>query len=314
MNQIINAVLPTFALILLGWLARRGGVLGGEAMDALNKFVVYLALPALLFKAMAEIPLDQLRQPGFIAATLLSIAVVYLLGWLSSRRQGVERADAALDALSASYSNSGYMGIPLCLMLYGPQSLPVVALAIVMTACLLFAFTLAKIEFLRQRGGNGLAVALTVGRSLLRNPLVLAPLAGAAFALGELRLPAGLSSTAGLLGAAASPCALVTIGLFLSQDERAESQGAVWRIVALKLLLHPAAAFVLAYWVFDMPPMWAATAVLLAAMPVGTGPFMLAKLYNLEPATTSRAILISTILSLVSVSLLVAWLGPQATP
>ncbi|WP_454003660.1 AEC family transporter [Alcaligenes sp. Marseille-Q7550] len=307
MNQIINAVLPTFALILLGWLARRGGVLGGEAMDALNKFVVYLALPALLFKAMAEIPLDQLRQPGFIAATLLSIAVVYLLGWLSSRRQCVERADAALDALSASYSNSGYMGIPLCLMLYGPQSLPVVALAIVMTACLLFAFTLAKIEFLRQRGGNGLAVALTVGRSLLSNPLVLAPLAGAAFALGELRLPAGLSSTAGLLGAAASPCALVCIGLFLAQPQAPLStqRTRLSVVLCLKLLVQPALAALFAFVLFDMPVMWASIAVLLSALPTGTGPFMLAALYMRDSALISRSILWSTLLSVATVSVLV---------
>jgi predicted permease len=113
-----------------------------------------------------------------------------------------------------------------------------------------------------------------------------------------------------LLGAAASPCALVTIGLFLAQGEPAEHHGAVWRIVALKLVLHPLITFVLVRWVFDMPPLWAATAVLLAALPVGTGPFMLAKLYEREPATTSRAILISTVLSLATVSVLVAWLSP----
>src|SRR3546814_8208491 len=71
-----------------------------------------------------------------------------------------------------------------------------------------------------------------------------------------------------------------------------EHHGAVWRIVALKLFLHPLIAFVLVYWVFDMPPLWATTAILLAALPVGTGPFMLAKLYEREPAITSRAILI----------------------
>lgn len=306
MNQIINAVLPTFSLILLGWLARRGGVLGGEAMDALNKFVVYLALPALLFKAMAEIPLDQLRQPGFIAAMLLSIAIVYALGWVASRRQGVARPDAALDALSASYSNSGYMGIPLCLMLYGPDSLPIVALAIVMTACLLFAFTLAKIEFLHQHKGQRLTVAWTVGRSLLRNPLVLAPLTGSVFALGNWPLPAGLSSTAGLLGAAASPCALVCIGLFLAQPQAPVStqRTRLSVVLALKMLVQPALAALFAFVLFDMPVIWASVAVLLSALPTGTGPFMLAALYMRDSALVSRAILWSTLLSVLSISVL----------
>lgn len=314
MSIIVNAVLPLFALILLGYVAGRRRLLGAGAVDSLNKFVVYMALPCLLFLAMARITWEQINQPGYVITTAVSIVLVFALSYLINPQRRKQRADAIIEGLAASYSNAGFMGIPLCLMLFGEASLPAVVIATLLTACVLFAFTIVLVE-INLLGTSSLAGTIRkVGASLLRNPLVLGPALGALFAVTGTPLPYALEQFTSLLGAAASPCALVTIGLFLSQGERAESQGAVWRIVALKLLLHPAAAFVLAYWVFDMPPMWAATAVLLAAMPVGTGPFMLAKLYNLEPATTSRAILISTILSLVSVSLLVAWLGPQATP
>jgi predicted permease len=74
--------------------------------------------------------------------------------------------------------------------------------------------------------------------------------------------------------------------------------------------VQPAITFVLAFRVFDMPPLWSHTALVLSALPIGTGPFMLAKLYNREAAVTSRAILISTVLSLITVSALLAWLHP----
>ena len=110
---------------------------------------------------------------------------------------------------------------------------------------------------------------------------------------------------------AASPCALVAIGLFLAQQTGGHDNRIVARLVALKLLVHPAITAALAFWVFPMPRLWAVVAVVLSALPVGTGPFMLAKLYQRDAAAASRAILISTIGSVVSVSLLIAWLAPR---
>jgi predicted permease len=122
-------------------------------------------------------------------------------------------------------------------------------------------------------------------------------------------LPAPVWRFTTLLGNAASPCALVTIGLFLAQSSNlAGETGLIARLVALKLLVHPVLTAVLALWVFPMPLLWAQTAILLSALPIGTGPFMLAKLYNREAAVTSRAILVSTVLSVVTVSALVALL------
>lgn len=308
---IVNAVFPLFGLILLGYLAGRRGLLGAGAVDSLNKFVVWMALPALLFQAMAKITWDQINQPGYLAASALAIAIVFALSWLLSRSRKGRLAEVSIEALAASYANAGYMGFPLCLMLFGQNSLPAVVLGTLLTACVLFAFSIILIEIDVQGTGHLGRTLRKVGVSVLRNPLVASPLLGTLVAVAGVPLPYAVDQLATLLGAAASPCALITIGLFLSQREPAQSKGAVWRIVWLKLLVHPAIAFVLAYWVFDMPPMWAAIAVLLASLPVGTGPFMIATLYQREAATTSRAILLSTVLSVVTVSVLTVWLAPH---
>lgn len=308
MNTILEAVLPLFALILVGWLAGRRRLLGTTATDSLNSFVVWMALPALMFQAMAEIRWEDLRQPGFIAASGISMALVFGASYWLDRRSGRRLADASINSLAASYGNTGYMGIPLCIMVLGQDSLPAVVIVMLLTACVLFAFSIVLVEVDVQRSATLGATLRKVGLAILRNPLVSAPLAGLVVSSVGWTLPAPVTQFTSLLGAAASPCALVTIGLFLSQGSTSQHRNTVWRIVSLKLLVHPLLAFVLVRWVFDVPPMWAAAAILLAALPVGTGPFMVAKLYNREAAVTSEATLLSTVVSVFTVSLLVSWL------
>ena len=307
LSTILNAVLPLFGLILLGYVSGRRQLLGPGAVDNLNNFVVWLALPALLFQAMAQITWEQANQPGFVLTTGLAMAAVFGTSYVLGRNPQRRLADASIDGLAASYSNSGYMGIPLCIMVLGQDSLPATVVSVLLTACGLFAFSIVLVEIDLQSSPNILRTARKVLQSLLRNPLVTAPLLGAVFAAMQIPLPGPLLQLTTLLGEAASPCALVTIGLFLAQSQTGGELKAVRRIVVLKLFLHPLITFVLVRWVFDMPALWGNTAILLSALPVGTGPFMLAKLYDRQPAVTSRAILLSTLLSVFTVSVLVAF-------
>lgn len=312
MSLILEAVLPLFVLILVGYVAGRRGILGRSATDSLNSFVVWMALPALLFQAMAQISWDEIRQPGYIAGSAIAMALVFGISWVADRREGRRMADASIASLAAAYGNAGYMGIPLCIMVLGEASLPAVIIITLLTACVLFAFSIVLVELDLQRSTTVAATLRKVAVSVARNPLVCAPIAGLVVSGVGWSLPGPVLQFTTLLGAAASPCALVTIGLFLSQGSPGQHRGTVWRIVSLKLLVHPLLAFVLVTWVFDMPPMWASAAILLAALPVGTGPFMVAKLYDREPAITSQATLISTVLSVVTVSLLVGWITPAS--
>jgi predicted permease len=313
MHTVIDSVLPIFALILTGYVCARRDILGREATDVLNKFVVWLALPALLFQAMAQITWQQIDHPGFLAAFTLAMAATFLLSFAAGAKAHARLADRAIEGLDAAYANTGFMGIPLCLAALGAAALVPAVIATILTACVLFAAAIILIEMDIQQTPNLAATIRAVALSLGRNPLIAAPLAGLAAALlqgltGTL-LPAPVWRFTNLLGNAASPCALVTIGLFLAQSSNlAGETGLIARLVALKLLVHPALTAILALWVFPMPLLWAQTAILLSALPIGTGPFMLAKLYDREAAVTSRAILVSTVLSVFTVSVLVALL------
>lgn len=309
MNAVITAALPVFALILTGWLAARSKVLGPGATDALNRYVVYLSLPALLFRAMTQVDLAHMAHWGFVGAFAGGIAVTFLVSFLPGRGARRPLTDRSIEGLAASYANAGYMGIPLCVALFGAESLAPAAFTTLLTASVLFGFAIALIEFDRQQAPNVGVTLLKVGRALMRNPLLAAPVLGLAWAATGLTLPEGIDRYVALLGASASPCALVTIGLFLAQTETATAGPGVLRLVLGKLLLQPIVTAVLAFYVFSMPPLWAWTAVLMSALPIGTGPFMLAKMYGRDARVTSRAILVSTVASVLTVSLLVAWIS-----
>ena len=310
MQAVLNAALPLFALIFTGYLCGRFEVFSRAATDILNRFAVYLALPALMFLAMSKVTPEQVGQAGFALAFGGGIAATFALGFALSRWRGHGTANASIEGLDAAYSNVGFMGIPLCLLVFGPDGLPAAVVATLFTACVLFLFAVVLIEA-DLRGGAGLGRAAgRIALSLSRNPLLLAPLAGLGLGLTGVPLPIPVDRFAGLLGGAASPCALVCIGLFLAQESvAARDAPAIGVLVGLKLLVQPAITALLAIHVFAVPPAWSHPAVLLSALPIGSGPFTIAKLYGLEAGVTSGAILVSHLLSVATVSLLVAWLG-----
>src|SRR5690606_7235618 len=151
--------------------------------------------------------------------------------------------------------------------------------------------------------GQGLLRTLgKVSWALVRNPLVVAPLLGALWAASGAPLPVPLATLLKLLGAAAAPCALVSLGLFLAQPQPAGKGRGVWPLVGLKLVVQPLITWYLAFQVFELPTLWAYSALLLSALPTGTGPYMLAEFYGREGSRVSRVVLLSTLGSLISLS------------
>jgi predicted permease len=310
MHAVLNAALPIFALILTGFLCARFGGFDRTATQNLNRFAFYLALPALLFGATSRIHPDEIRQAGFSMAFAGAMMVTFAIGFALCRWRGRSVAQSSIEGLDAGYSNVGFMGIPLCLLVFGEAGLPPAIITTLFTGCALFLFAIVLVETDLKKGTSLGRTAGKILVSLGRNPLLIAPLAGLAVGLSGLAVPFPLQQFATLLGGAASPLALICIGLFLAQ-ERLVSRDAksIGTLVVLKLVFQPSITALLVFYVCDVPPLWARAAVLLSALPIGSGPFTIAKLYGLEAGVTSGAILISHILSVATVSLLVAWLG-----
>lgn len=219
-------------------------------------------------------------------------------------RRPLHLADATIDGLNAGYANAGFIGFPLVALVSGPDGLPLALVATLITVCVLFGFAIVLVEAGLQQERNRVRLIGSVVSSLMRNPLIIAPVAGAITAWIGFQIPPSIETFLKLLGGAAAPCALIALGLFLAQAPSSNEGEAKLTLVLVgfKLLLQPLVTWMLASVIFDVPTPLLHTAVLLAALPTGTGPFMLAEFYNREGSVTSRVVLVSTVLSVFTIS------------
>jgi predicted permease len=306
MNVLFSVVLPIFALVGAGWAARRYGYLGPEGARELNQFVVYLGMPALLFQIMANASWHDLNQPGFAMAFGLGCAITYGVTVYVRLKQGAPLADASLDGLNGGYANVGFIGFPLCLAAFGPESLPLVTITAILTVSVLFGVAVLLVEIGIQPKGNMKAIVGKVAISLAKNPMLLAPVLGVLYAAFAPSLPAGPNRFLGLLASAASPCALVSLGAFIGDCHGSFNWPRVSVLVLFKLLFQPLITWIVAAYIFGLPHELTAIAVVVSALPTGTGPYMLANLYKRDAGTTAGSILTSTLVSVATIAVLIS--------
>lgn len=309
MTAAFNVAFPVFAIILAGFLAGRFGVLGGAAAEALNGFVYWVALPPLLFLGTARHPLSEFINLPFLAAFLGASLIIFvagmLLGWLLHRGSA---KTICMQGLVASFSNTGYMGIPLFLTAFGPEHLAPVILGTVTMIALLIALAVIGLEVAEHHQHGVLHALRGVGRGLVTNPLLVAPALGALWsgALRGLPVPVPLVSFAELMGSAAGPCALFAVGLFLAGRRLTADLAEISWLVTLKLLWQPVVTWFLIYHFFPMDPFWAASAIILAALPTGALTFVLAQRYDTYIDGSAATILVSTLVSAITLTALLA--------
>ncbi|OUJ09955.1 AEC family transporter [Acetobacter sp. DsW_063] len=312
---VISVLAPIFGLIVFGAITAKQNWLGADATNVLNRFVIRLALPAELFKITCDVPLAELNHVGFAGAFGLGMVLTFGLNWLVRWRRDEGRphrlSNAAIEGLSAGYANTSFIGIPVCLDVFGEQSKAAITISTLLTACSLFAIAIFMIEFDEQAGGRTGAVMRRVSRALALNPLIFMPFLGLVVNITGLSIPSAGTTFVTLLAGAASPCALLTIGMFLVESRKASTAPlfGTLRLAGMKLLVQPALTFLLAVTVFSEQPVWSREALVLSALPTGTGPFMLAKLYGREAGVASQVTLLTTIASVITLSIILVWLS-----
>lgn len=305
MKPVVSVVLPVFAIILAGYLAGRFRLLGDESSEALNRFVYYVALPVLFFSSMARVEPGAIFNWPFIAAYGGGQAITLVLAMLMARIVFKNRlAESSLFGMAAIFGNTGYMGIPLAIVAFGdPGAFPAI-LATVFKSSVIIALITALIEVDLSEAGRRRDVARDVVLAVVRNPLVASSALGIAWSFTGLGLSAPIDTFCNILGAAAGPCALFAIGLFLVGKPLRRGLGEVGAMLGFKLVVHPLVTWWLAFRVFDVEPLWATVAVVMAALPAGANCFVLASRYGVYVQRASSAILLSTVAAVVTVSLL----------
>lgn len=317
MSPILDVTIPFFALVLAGYLAGRLRWLPETAIPGLNSFVLYFALPCMLFRFGSSLPLRELLNPAVLGVYLLC-AMAIVFGTIALTRRGpVGMKDAAFGALVAAFPNSGFMGVPLLVALMGQAAAgPVIATVLadlVVTSSLCLA--LAHAGAADSEHDSPRAAAARALRGALSNPLPWAIAAGALFSVTGWTLPGASGTVVSMLADAATPVALFTIGAVLHRaGQHAHSRTPTARylpVAAIKLVVHPALVFAAgkAAQALGLPlsDFQIVVLTLTAALPSASNVSLLAERYGADNGRVARIILASTAAAFVSFSAL-AWL------
>ena len=308
MLDIINLAVPYFGLIFIGFACGKAKALPESGLAWMNFFLLYVSLPALLFAIMSKTPFAELNNPPFLIATTLGTVTAFVLALLVGRFAGrLSLREATLAGLSGAYGNIGYMGPGLALAVLGSRAAAPTALIFCCDSIFLFSAVPLLIELTDRDHPSLLHAFGVVLRQIVSNPLIMSAGAGALVAALHVHLPVAVDSMLVFLQNAAAPTALFVLGVTVALRPFKRIPWEVPGVIAIKLLIHPLAAFglMLLFGPFAQP--WAATAVLMASLPPALNVFVIARQNDtwIEPA--SVAVLIGTFASVVTLTS-VMWL------
>lgn len=307
MLAILFKTLPFFALIALGYWAGRTRFFTEEATAYLTKFVFYFALTAMIFRFAANLELAEVWDGKLVAAYLCGTLVVYLIATAVARIRGLDLQTGAVEAQCAVIGNAGFLGLPMLALLFGPQAIGPVMLVLA-TDLIVFSSLIVILITIGRDGRMSISILRTIGVGLVKNPMIVAMALGLLWAGFEIPIPDPMNDFLSILGGAATPGALFAIGASLASKSTERIEIAGW-LSFCKLVLHPVAVAIYAIYIFNVEPFGAAMIIACAAMPVAGNIYMLAQHYGVAPQRVSAAILVSTALSIVTLTAVIAWVS-----
>lgn len=308
----LDVVLPVFSVILIGYIFGIKNTVSKDAESLINTYVLFIALPALLFLSVAQAKPSDLLNSTFIIASLLGIFIAYLAGIGFASLNSVRAPESSIIGMASCYGTVGYMGIPILIMAFGEEAALPAAIATILHNIPAIMTVIITHEVKSQKNKS---LAKTVYNALLttlKNPLTLAVLLGILFSALSLDLPIFLSKASGFLAGAAGPTALFALGVGLShikisKQKIKEKYKWILSTITFKILLQPAVTFLAIIALTDsssIENIWHISAIIMAAQPIGAGAYMFANKYDSFNEEVSLSIILSLLVTLFSISYL----------
>jgi hypothetical protein len=301
--NLFNLVAPFFGLILLGFAVGRYKRLPEEGLAWLQYFLIFIALPCLFYRLIADKPLSELSNWGFVVATTLSTYCAFALSFaIGLKFTRGDMPQSVMQGVAGSYSNIGYMGPPLILAALGPSASAPVVLIFVFDNILLFSL----IPFLMAIAGvekkSLLATGADVAWKVVTHPFNIATVLGVVAAYAQVQLPTAIDKMTLWLSQAAAPCALFLLGVTVALRPLKAMPGEVPLLVIIKLVLHPLLVWVLLSALGNFPDNWIFAAVIMAALPPALNIFVISTQYKVGVERASACILVGTLVSMVTLT------------
>jgi predicted permease len=315
MMDVLNLALPYFGLIALGFICGKLRKIPDTGLAWMNFFIVYVALPALFFRIVAQTPFEKLNNIPFVVGTTLAtyaaFAVAFAIG-MAIRKGRI--ADATIAGLAGGYGNIGYMGPGLALSTLGPEAASPVALIFCFDNVLLFSLVPFLMALAGTEQKSFAATALGVLKSIVFHPFIVATLAGVLAAAYRFEPPVALDRLFQFLQNAAAPAALFTLGVTVALRPLKRVPWEVPCVVSVKLALHPILSLIILSLLGPFDITWVYTAVLMAALPPALNVFILARQYDTWVEQASSSVLFGTLLSVVTLTTVMVLVKAQVLP
>jgi malonate transporter and related proteins len=317
--NVLQITFPFFALVLCGYIAARKGILPHAAIPGLNSFVLFFALPCMLFRFGASTPIAQLLDASVFGIYLFCALVMVAFTIAVTKNKRIGWNDASLGALVAAFPNTGFMGVPLLVALLGTKAAgpAIITIVIDMVITSSLCIALSRLDGADEHGFS--KAAKTALKGMLSNPMPWSILLGTLASAISLTLPKPVAVTIGLLADAASPVALFTIGAVLARSQMNSHElheQMAWTdyvpVAVIKLFVHPILVLLVALSAKQLgAPIDAFTLtvlVLIATLPSASNVSLLAERFGANNGRIARIILISTALAFLTFSGAVALL------
>ena len=297
-------------MMAFGYGATFTRVFDDGAARALATFVFYFAIPVMLFRSMAANPLPEQIAWGYLVSYYAGVAVVWLLGMATGRfLLGAPADRSVIHGFGAGFGNTVLLGIPIVLASFGEAASLPLYLLLAFHSTIMYTCVTVLLEAARGSGARVRELLVNAARSLATNPILGGLLGGIAWNQAGLPMPDVMDAWLQMVAAAAIPCALFSMGASLRAYRILGALPPALTMIVFKLIVHPLVVFALAAYVFAVPPLWTKVAVIIAALPVGVNVYLFGNRYGCGQAEAATAILISSVASVVTLPLLLLWLG-----
>ena len=309
MIQAFAVIFPVIAIIGVGYASARRGILSADNVVTLNRFVFLLAAPALLFRNVALTEFPAIMPWGvwgsYYGAMLAVMGLSILVSFLVMRR--ASSSERVIIGFGSAFSNTVMLGIPIILTAFGRDAGLPLFLVLAFHGLLIFTIALFGLEVTTNPAMSLRDVFPKLGRAMRDQTVMLGLAAGVVWNFTGLGLAAPIDQFLEILGDAAIPVALISVGGRLAFIAWRASLGPSLYIGVFKLFVHPLGVYLCAHYLFGLPPLFTATITVLAAMPSGVFTAVFAEQYKTAEATASSAIAVTTVLGAVSIAFWLTW-------
>ena len=301
-GHLLNGVLPIFSIGALGFFLGKREIFNFEAAMVLNRFVMLISVPSLIFLLLSEAPISEFNVK-MLSGYFFTEVVLYLTGFIIAKLIfHRETKEAALIGLCIALTNHVLFVLPIAETLFGEEYARPIISIITMDGLILFAGTIVLLDFLETQD---LTVADTFKKIILNPPLI-AVLIGLIFGLSRFKIPVGVEVFLNAIAVSASPVLLFALGVILSRPYKGANLTLPLTITFIKLIIHPVFAGIIFTAALALPTELKNPAIMTAAAPCGLMSFMLALNYKVKVDVIARAILISSVGSTITISLAAA--------